>query len=180
MSELIYKLNKTEKDIDALLLQHKNLVYFMLSSSGQLYNPDCESAAWEALWDAICTFDVFSKTQFSTYACTLIRNAVNNELRKQAIYQKRECAMFEYGEQSNLCATVDTEDVDIVNRIEEAFSEYLKSTSGIVRNVLLVWNASGYEATCRDIASMCATSPSYVSRIQSGFRAYLQRKIKGP
>lgn len=35
MSELIYKLNKTEKDIDALLLQHKNLVYFMLSSSVQ-------------------------------------------------------------------------------------------------------------------------------------------------
>ena len=175
MSELIYKLNKTEKDIDALLLQHKNLVYFMLSSSGQLYNPDCESA----LWDAICTFDVFSKTQFSTYACTLIRNAVNNELRKQAIYQKRECAMFEYSAQSNLCATVDTEDAEVINRIEEAFSEYLNGTSGIVRNVLLVWNASGYEATCRDIASMCATSPSYVSRIQGGFRAYLQRKIKG-
>lgn len=180
MSELIYKLNKTENDIDVLLLQHKNLVYFMLTSHGQLYNQDCESAAWEALWDAICTFDVFSRTQFSTYACTLIRNAINNELRKQALYQKRECAMFEYSEQNNLCTTVDTEDADTVNTIEELFSEYLKSTSGIVRNVLLVWNASGYEATCRDIAEMCATSPSYVSRIQSGFRAYLQRKIKRP
>lgn len=180
MPELIYKLNKTENDIDALLQQHKNLVYFMLTSSGQLYNQDCESAAWEALWDAVCTFDVFSKTQFSTYACTLMRNAINNELRKQALRKKRECAMFEYGEQSNLCITFDTYDVENVNSIEEAFSEYLESTSGIVRNVLLVWNASGYEATCRDIASMCKTSPSYVSRIQSGFRAYLQRKIKGP
>lgn len=179
MSELIYKLNKTEKDIDALLLQHKNLVYFMLSSHGQLHNQDCESAAWEALWDAICTFDVFAKTQFSTYACTLIKNAINNELRKQAIYRRRECAMFEYSEQSTLNAIVDTEDADTINMIEEVFAEYLAGTTGIVRNVLLLWNASGYEATCRDIATACSTSPSYVSRIQNGFRAYLQRKIKG-
>ena len=30
MSELIYKLNKTAADVDELLLQHKNLVYYRL------------------------------------------------------------------------------------------------------------------------------------------------------
>ena len=83
MSELIYKLNKTAADVDELLLQHKNLVYYRLAQMNQLANQDAESAAWEALWDSIMTFDVFGSTAFSTYACRCITNAINTVLRKQ-------------------------------------------------------------------------------------------------
>ena len=48
MSELIYKLNKTAADVDELLLQHKNLVYYRLAQMNQLTNQYAESAAWEA------------------------------------------------------------------------------------------------------------------------------------
>ena len=83
MSELIYKLNKTAADVDELLLQHKNLVYYRLAQMNQLTNQDAESAAWEALWDSIMTFDVFGSVAFSTYACRCITNAINTVLRKQ-------------------------------------------------------------------------------------------------
>lgn len=178
MSDLIYKLNKTSADIEELLLQHKNLVYFMLSQQGQLMNQDCESAAWEALWDAVCTFDVYSKTQFSTYACTLIRNAINNELRKQSVQNMQETLMFDFSDYNTLMTTVDLYDYTVATGIEEVFNEYLRSTSGLPRNVLLLWNASSYEASGKDIAKACGCSPSYVSRVQRDFRAYLQHKLK--
>ena len=178
MDNLLYKLNKTRADVDALILQHKNLVYFMLSQQGQLANQDCESAAWEALWDAVCTFDVYSKTQFSTYACTLIRNAINNELRKQQLQSLQETLMRDMSESNNLITTVDVGNTAMASYIEKVFKEYLRNIKGVSRNVLLVWNASGYEASGREIAKACGCSASYVSRVQRDFRAYLLHKLK--
>ena len=85
MADLIYKADKTAADIDTLLAQHKNLLYHMLTVMGRLNNPDAESAAWEGLWKAIVTFNVNSGNKFSTYACAVIRNAVNDAMRKSKI-----------------------------------------------------------------------------------------------
>ena len=53
---------KTKEDIEQLLYENKNLVYYMLTKTGQLLNQDAESAAWEGLWDAVNLFDIYAKT----------------------------------------------------------------------------------------------------------------------
>lgn len=182
MSELLYKAEKTDDDVNELIKQHKNLVYYMLGRMGQLHHQDCESAAYEALWDAVCTFDIYSKGAFSTYACTLIRNAINNELRKTALQHGRDAAMMELADANGLflAPTVDVQDNRVTTRVEKLFDLYIKSKQGTCRNVLLTWQASGFEASGKVIAKICACSGSYVSRVQNDFRAFLQSKMKRP
>lgn len=175
MSDLIYKLNKTAQDIDDLLLEHKNLVYFLLSKMGQLNNPDAESAAWEALWDAINLFDIYASTAFSTFACTLIKNAINGVLRKQAIEKQYLCA-FTY-EAENISA-VYIEEEDSENFLEQCFREFVASKTGTIQRVLLAWYNSDFMLSGVELAKLCHTSPSYVSRIQRTLRAYLSSKLR--
>lgn len=180
MNDLLYKPDKTEADIECLIAQHKNLIYYMLNSMQQLHNQDCESAAWEALWDAVCTFDIFSSTQFSTYACTLMRNAINDVLRKQVIIQKNEVAMQEYDEQAeDVDYVARTTNKELLEKIELLFTLYLNGCQPKSKAVLQAWRASNFEMNGSELAKMCSCTPSYVSRVKCSFRAYLQRKIAG-
>lgn len=171
---LLYKPDKTPEDINELIGTHKNLVYYVLSSSGQLSNQDCESAAWGALWDAVCTFDIYGHNAFSTYACTLIRNAVNGVLRKEATRRKYEAL---YDELQSTCTTDLYEET---NRVDTLFASFIAMCSGLRKNVMLVWQASEYTAKGTTIAAICNCTPSYVSRVQQDFRAFVSAGLKEP
>ena len=122
MSDLIYKLDKTSEDIDALLQEHKNLVYYILTKTGQLRNQDAESAAWEAM-GCVNLFDVYAKTAFSTFACTLIKNAVNNVLRKQILDRSHLCAFSYLAESTEIVYIAEPDDSAAL--IEKYFKEYV-------------------------------------------------------
>ena len=177
MDNLIYKADKTAEDVDALLLANKRLVYYMLQKCGQVDNQDCESAAWEALWDAICTFDVYGKTRFSTYACTLLRNAIYGVMRKQQLEQQHVTVLLdEPVEQPEFSNLEVCEKLQVIRRL---FSEYIASAPTLTRNILLAWDASGYEAQGKELAKICGSSASYVSRVQCSYRAFLQSRLRG-
>ena len=63
--DILYKPIKTKDEINQLIRENQGLVYYMLTQLGQLDNPDAEEAAWDALWDAVVKFDIFSTYQFS-------------------------------------------------------------------------------------------------------------------
>lgn len=174
----LYKQDKSDKDIDDLLLQHKNLVYYMLSNMGQLNNQDAESAAWEALWDSIGTFDIYGKTAFSTYACTVIRNAVNDVLRKQILQQNKDNAVIAVLTEDCPVTSMPIESAQDTQRIYELFDSYIATKTGITRSILLVWQCSNFECSATHIANMCKCSISYVCRTQQLFRAYLSSRLK--
>lgn len=180
MSDLLYKMEKTKQDIEELLAEHKNLVYYRLSQMGQLHNQDAESAAWEALWDAIGTFSVYEKTAFSTYACTCITNAVNSVLRKQ----KLEAEHYGYCELSeNIPAVTHDTDADVDYEqlkkiVQETFDEHLAASRGLSRDILLFWRSTGFDENRTTIAKACGTSVSYVSRVIQGFKARLSGRLR--
>lgn len=163
---MLYKRDKTKEDIEQLIEEHQKLVYYMLGKTKQIGNHAAESAAWEALWTAVCTFDVYSKTKFSTYACTLIKNAIYDVLRKQYKQYKMEQQYIEAGAQ-DIIIDENTEWLDKV------FADYVKSKKGNARNILLVWRSSDFTASVTNIAIICKCSKSNVTRTQQSFRAYL-------
>lgn len=175
--QLINKRDKTKEDINQLLKQHKNLIYYMLARLGQLNNQDAESAAWDALWTAIELYNVYSSVAFSTYACTVIKNAICDVLRKQkrtsktnSIEENEELGCL-YVEQ-NVCSN------ESVNEILSIFDTYVNSKCGLNRNILLTWRSAQFDSNVNSIAQMCRTSTSYVSRVQCAFRAYLSSQLK--
>lgn len=172
MTELLYKPDKTPENINDLIGAHKNLIYYVLSGCGQLHNQDCESAAWGALWDAVCTFDIYGHGAFSTYACTLIRNAVNSVLRKESTRHKYEAAYAELND--GYCTDLYEE----TNRVDKIFADFIATCCGLRKNIMLVWQASEYTAKGTTIADICNCTPSYVSRVQQDFRAFVSVRIK--
>ena len=178
MTDLIYKRDKTKNDIDLLLKQHKNLIYYMLSLHNQLANQDAESAAWEALWDAICTFDIFSKVPFSSYACVVIKNAINDVLRKQIKVNEKQKVVIEDLDELNMFSMLELNDTGLKKIINDEFEKFIASRKGKIRDVMLVWYSYDFCTTVQNIADKCGCTASYVSRVQTTFRAILSAKVK--
>lgn len=179
-SELIYKLNKTDNDVNELLSQNKNLVYYMLGTMHLIGDQDCESAAYEALWDAVNCFDVFSTVPFADYACTCIKNAINDTLRKRQAQKRSLYVAVELTDDINLFYTDEVCSAETFSKVDQLFDRYINYhiTGSLARNVLLVWYSSKFEMAASEIAKQCNTSPSYVCRVQCAFRAYLGNQLK--
>lgn len=179
-SVLIYKPDKTNDDIDELLLQNKNLVYYMLNTMHLLSDADAESAAFEALWDAISCFDIYGKVPFGSYACKCIRNKVNDVLRERQAQKRSLYVAVELTDDMNLFYDDEVCSVDTFAKVEQLFDRYINHhiTGGLARNILLVWHSSVFEMTPSQIAERCNTTPSYVCRVQCAFRAYLGSKLR--
>lgn len=180
MPNRLYELNKTSEDVNFLLNYHRRLVYKVLSNMELLNDQDAESAAWQGLWDAIETFDIFSENAFSTYAYTVISNAIKNELRKSNAIKAIKTVATDFKEHcahhASAPAYVGDEQVSFIYCI---FDEYVAMKSGIVKNVLLAWYGTSFEGTTVSIASICGCSASYVSRVQTSFRAYVACRLMG-
>lgn len=182
MPDLIYKLEKSRDDIERLLEEHRNLVYYCLSQCALLDNADCESAAWEALWDAICTFSVYEQTLFSTYACTCIMRAINGASRKQDAYNKRHIELPKDAPEPVTSMAFIDESIDslkVLDIIQDVFEEHLASTRGVSKDVLLFWRSKNFDESKTEIAKACGTSVSYVSRVMTAFKARLSGRLKG-
>lgn len=177
MPELIYKRDKTRQDVEELLKQHKNLIYYRLTQMGQLNNQDAESAAWEALWDAIETFSVYETTAFSTYACRCINNAINTVLRAQQI-EKGHIECVELDETNILFTQDDYKCADTMQIIDDTFRWYMETCTDLSRDILQLWRVGGFADSATEIAKLCHTSPSYVARVQCAFRAHLSRRLR--
>lgn len=176
--DLLYKIDKTKEDIESLLAEHKRLVYSMLSKMNQLSNQDAESAAWEALWDAIATFDVFSESKFSSYACKVIQNAINGELRN---YYRKKQLVHVLTEEPTCYISIGVAELDSLytcDAIYKLFDEYIVDKQGMVKNILLAWYSSDFESNPSNIAKICQCAPTNVSRVQATFRAYVTRRLK--
>lgn len=174
--DLLYKIDKSKSDIETLLDRHQRLVYSMLSKTNQLSNQDAESVAWEALWYALVTFDVFSKNEFSSYACVVIKNAINAELRKCYHVKQPKHVYVEMEECYQQVVTI--EDTRGTAAIYLIFEEYVAGKTGRVKDILLAWYASDFESSPTNIGKICACAPTNVSRIQATFRAYVTRRLK--
>lgn len=178
MEDLLYKLNKTPQDVDALLAIHKKLAYHMLHYTGQMGNQDAESAAWQGLWDAINTFDIFSTTQFSTYACKVIKHAIWDTIRKEQAKKVFKYTSVDFTAWPCDIDTVNYDENGDIKRIYDLFAAYVKTKQGKVKDVLLAWYAADFESSATNIAAIANTSPSYVSRVQNAFRAYIDTQLK--
>ncbi len=176
MSEdLMYKLDKTDEDINRLIGRNKNLVYYMLGLMNKIDDQDCESAAYEALWDAVSCFDVFSNVPFADYACTCIKNAINDVLRKRQAQKRSMYIAVELTDDVNIFYTDEVCSVETLNKVNKLFDTYIKEhiTGSLARDIMLVWYSSTFEMPTSQIAKACNTTPSYVGRVQCAFRAYL-------
>lgn len=183
MDNLIYKIDKTRDDVNKLMQRHKNLVYRILADFGYLGRADCESAGFEALWNAIETFDVFSQTAFSTYACVCIKNAINDTYRKEKARVSHEVVEdFTENELTQVVfdVAIDVESTEATQKILQFVREYLDKIGNSTKSAkaMHLWYSTQFTMTPSDIAKCVGTTTSIVCRAQQMLRAYLSGRLK--
>lgn len=180
MTDLIYKQDKTRDDVDILLARYKNIVYYMLNNMRLQGDQDAESAAYEALWDAIEQFDIYCTVPFENYACRVIQNAINDVLRKRIAQKRNLYVAVELTDNINIFYTDDVCTAETIVQIDKHFEYYINNciTGSLAKNILKVWRSSTFEMSASEIAKACNTTASYVGRVQCAFRAYLAQVLK--
>lgn len=180
MSDLVYKRDKTKEDVNEIILKNKNLVYYMLGIMRCVGDDDCESAAFEGLWDAVETFDVYSTGTFASYACTLIRNRVNNVFRQRNTISRSKYIAVELKDDLDLFYTDEIPTVETFAQIDKYIEKYFIKHKGgkVAKAVIMLWRNSNFELRPTEIAVTLDISTSYVCRVQCAFRAYLGRVLE--
>lgn len=175
----LYKFKKSRDDVDFLLEYHQRLIYRVLTDMNLLGNQDAESDAWQGLWDAIETFDVFATNAFSSYAYVVIANEIKNGLRKTRAVKEIQTVATEFSEHCVQHASAACSSDNDIKHIYDIFDTYVATKTGVIKNVLLAWYGTSFEGTTVSIAEICGCSASYVSRVQTSFRAYVSSKLMG-
>lgn len=162
--------------INTVIKQHEGLVFHMLHEHQCAHLDDARSAAYGALWRAAETFDETRGNEFSSYACTCIRNAIFDVLR---VIKKRNEMEVPLDDYLGLC-TYDTHDFEHEEEtdytfLHDAVDEALSKLSGKRLIAAQLWIESDMSVTA--IAKEVPCSQSYASQALAEFKALLRKEL---
>ena len=103
-------------DINDKISEHTGLIYKQLHTFQLTYDQDAESFAYEALHNAIITYDGKAGTAFSTYAVCCINNALRKHLR--SLNKKRQLEVVSY----DAPAILDEDSPTLIESIPQALT----------------------------------------------------------
>lgn len=178
-------------DINDKIAQHTGLVYKQLTAFNLLYDQDAESFAYEALYNAVITYDEKAGTAFSTYAVCCINNALRRHLR--TLNKKRQLEVVSY----DAPITSDTDSpamLDVIPQlytvedallctescefIRKAVVEEYEKLSEKHKVVVRLFLTSSMGMNQQTIAKSAGVTQATVSKIISAFRHKVKQRLE--
>lgn len=185
--EELLKQERTHDNVDELVRRNTGLIFSQLYKLHVTNEPDAISAAYEALYKAIMTYD--GKSKFSTYATVCIYNAVGSVIRNMNTQIRINTSSYDI-ELDDTGSTVlqnlesfDTADknalsnagVSLVMHCVDLCLKELKNP--LHKNIIESWATSNFEKQHTKIASELGCSQTYVTQIIKKFRHQLKKKM---
>ena len=182
-----------QDDINATITKHTGLIFNQLKKFNLAADPEAESIGYEALYNAILTYDQNKKVQFSTYASVCIYNALGSYVRTQN--KQRQLEVISY---NNVAYSEDGTDHEFVDFIPTSFNveqdftkkelyrivreefqkQYDTLTNKKHQAIISLWRDSEYEASMVSIAKQVGVSQPYVSQVINSFKFNLRKKLE--
>lgn len=166
------------------------MIYKQLHKFYLVEDHDALSLAYEALYNAIITYDVSKSCKLSTYATVCIYNALGSYVRKLQSQANLDTISYEVpiGEDGNTLLnklksdlTADREVLSDcgVSLIANATRESLETlTNPLHRKIVDSWVDSEFTLTQDRIAAMHGCTQSYVAQIIKRFKNTLKKKLE--
>lgn len=181
------------QDINAKIASNTGLIFKQLKKFNLAKDPEAESIGYEALYNAILTYDQSKSVQFSTYASVCIYNALGSYVRTQN--KQRQLELISY---NNIAYSEDGTDHEFVDFFEdpsdverdyirrellsmvktEFQNQYDELTNEKHKLILSIWRDSDYEASMVEIAKQANVSQPYVSQVINGFKFKLKKRLE--
>lgn len=177
---------KTKDVVDKLLVLNYGLMNKQLKKFYLLNDPDALSYAYEALYNAILTYN--SKSKFSTYASVCIYNKLGSYIR--SIKRNEDTDLVYYQTPVGNKCIMDyipggtTADAEILSECGSTLIEHtVKQLRGEVTNpiqgqILDCWIEHNYAIPHDEIANRMNCTQSYVSQVIKKFRIKLKSKLE--
>ena len=182
-----------QDDINEVMASNVGLIFKQLKKFNLANDPEAESLGYEALYNAILTYDQSKNIQFSTYASVCIYNALGSYVR--TLNKQRQLEVISY---NNIAYSEDGTDHEFVDffqtptNVEEDYmrQELHKDVRCEVQNmydtltnekhkaILSLWRDSEYEASTVEIAKLAGVSQPYVSQVINNFKFNLRKRLE--
>lgn len=182
-----------QDDINATITKHIGLIFNQLKKFNLAKDPEAESIGYEALYNAILTYDQSKNVQFSTYASVCIYNALGSYVRTQN--KQRQLEVISYNNVAYSEDGTDHEFVDFLSTPSDVEQDFMrKELHGIVREefqkqydtltnekhktIITLWRNSEFEASMVSIAKQAGVSQPYVSQVINSFKFNLRKRLE--
>lgn len=177
-------------DINDKIAEHTGLIYKQLHAFQLLNDQDAESFSYEALYNAVITYDSKAGTAFSTYAVCCINNALRKHLR--SLNKKRQLDIVSY----DAPISVDDDSSTMVDVIPQMYTveDMLLCTESceFIRNVtveeynklsekhkiIVCLFLTNTDMNQQAIAKAAGVTQATVSKIISAFRYKVKQRLE--
>lgn len=184
--DALLKQPRGEENVEELIILNYGLMNRQMGKFFMHNNPDALSVAYEALYNAIMTFDTEKNNRFSTYASVCIYNGLGSYARskKDKPIDISYDASTENYSLLEILESGDTADGRTlvgngISNIEKAVQLALEEFSNpLHRSIAEAWSTSEFELTHVKIAKGAGCSQSYVSQIIKRFRKAIKNKLE--
>lgn len=182
-----------QDDINDKIASNVGLIFKQLNKFNLAKDPEAESIGYEALYNAILTYDQSKSVQFSTYASVCIYNALGSYVRTQN--KQRQLEVISYNNVAYTEDGTDHEFVDFISAPSDVEQDYMnKELHRLVReefqkqydmltnekhkSIISLWRDSEYEASMVSIAKQVGVSQPYVSQVINSFKFNLRKRLE--
>lgn len=182
-----------QDDINTKVASNIGLVFKQLKKFNLAKDPEAESIGYEALYNAVLTYDQSKNIQFSTYASVCIYNALGSYVR--TLNKQRQLEIVSYNNIAYSEDGTDHEFVDFLSTPSDVEQDFMKKelhrivreefqkqydalTNKKHRAILSLWRDSEYEASMVSIAKQAGVSQPYVSQVINSFKFNLRKKLE--
>lgn len=182
-----------QDDINATIAKHSGLIFHQLKKFNLAKDPEAESIGYEALYNAILTYDQSKNVQFSTYASVCIYNALGSYVRTQN--KQRQLEVISYNNVAYSEDGTDHEFVDFISTSSDIEQDFMKKelhrivreefqkqydmlTNEKHKTIISLWRNSEYEASMVSIAKQADVSQPYVSQVINSFKFNLRKRLE--
>lgn len=182
-----------QDDINDKIASNVGLIFKQLNKFNLAKDPEAESIGYEALYNAILTYDQSKSVQFSTYASVCIYNALGSYVRTQN--KQRQLEVISYNNVAYTEDGTDHEFVDFISTPSDVEQDYMKKelhrlvreefqkqydmlTNEKHKSIISLWRDSEYEASMVSIAKQVGVSQPYVSQVINSFKFNLRKRLE--
>lgn len=182
-----------QQDINKIIQSNTGLVFNQLKHLKVLFDPDAESIGYEALYNAVLTYDDSKGIKFSTYATCCIYNALGSYIRTKK--KKRQIEEVSYNniafnddgvehEFLELFCSNDSVDsgiikAEVVSKVCEVYQYvYNRLTNEKHKAIISAWHTSDYTLSNNELAEYAGVSQPYVNQIINTFKYNMRKRLE--
>lgn len=179
--------------INDKIASNTGLIFRQLNKFNLAKDPEAESIGYEALYNAILTYDQSKDIRFSTYASVCIYNALGSYVR--TLNKQRQLETMSYNTIAYSEDGTDHEFVDFFSAPTNIENDYLKQelydivkkevqdlcdtlTNDKHKAILMAWRDSDYEASTVELSKKVGVSQPYASQVINSLKFNLRKRLE--